>query len=510
MEYSRTKKTLLNAAGGIISRVVTIIAAFLTRTIFIYVLGIQYAGVSSVFTDILVVLSFAELGIGSAITYALYKPIADNDEVQICKYMNTYKLIYRIIALVIVVLGFILTPFLDYIITDAPDIQEDLRLIFLFYIFNTASSYLLVYKGTILTAAQKDYMVSKIKIVLSVVRMIIESLSLIIFKNFILYLTIDILINIAQNYYIAKLAEKEYPILKKKNSERLNKEEKGKLINDVKALALYKVSGTVLNGTDSVITSSMFGATVVGILGNYTLISNQLYNFMMQIFTATSASIGNLAVSKGENAQYAVFRKMNFICFWLYIMCATCLWTLFNRFMIIWQGSDRIFDPLLVAAIVGEFYIRGMISPVSQFRTANGLFIQGKYRPVIMAILNVAISIVLARVIGVAGIIIGTIVSRTLTQLWYDPLLIYRMVFHNKVLKYYLEYIGNICLLIISCIVSQNILFIICPEPTIASLFIGLIVAVTISNISVLLIYFRTGVFKDTVYFIKRILKRKI
>lgn len=510
MEYSRTKKVFLNALGGIAARAFSIISAFLTRTIFIMVLGIQYAGVSSVFTDILVVLSFAELGIGSAITYALYKPIADNDEKQICKYMNTYKLIYRVIAIVVVVAGIIIAPFLEYIIKNAPDIKENLRLIFLFYIINTASSYLMVYKGAFLTAAQKDYIVSKSKIIIAVLRTIIECVTLIVFRNFIVYLTIGIGINILQNYYIAKVAEKEYPVIKRSSKEKLTKAETKRLFSDVRALALYKVSSTVLNGTDSVITSSIFGATTVGVLGNYTLISNQLYNFMMQVFTATSASIGNYAVYNEKEAQYQVFKKMNFICFWLYIMCSTCLWTLFNRFMHIWQGENRVFSSVMVAAIVGEFFIKGMLSPVSQFRTANGLFIQGKYRPVIMAVLNIVISIVLANNIGVVGIILGTIISRALTQLWYDPMLIYESIFKRNVLKYYAEYCLNIGMLILSCGISQGLTYLICPKNSIISLVVGAITAVIISNTIVLLIYSKSEEFKESIILIKRVVKRKL
>ena len=146
MKESRTKYTFLNSITGMIVKIVTIVVVFVTRTVFIKTLGIQYAGVSGVFSNVLTVLSFAEMGIGSAIVYALYKPIADNDEVQIAKLMNAYKKIYSIIAVVILALGLCLIPFLGFIITDVPDIIEDIRLIYVLYLLNTASSYLLIYK----------------------------------------------------------------------------------------------------------------------------------------------------------------------------------------------------------------------------------------------------------------------------------------------------------------------------------------------------------------------------
>ncbi len=510
MEYSRTRKTLYNAFFGVVTRVITLVMSFVTRTIFIKTLGIQYAGVSSVFTDVLTVLSFAELGIGSAITYALYKPIAENDEEQIAKYMTVYKKIYRVIALVVFAVGLLLIPFLDYIITDAPDIQEDIRLIYFLYLLNASVSYLLVYKSTFLTAAQKDYLVSRYKIIISIVRLVVEIIILLLTHNFILYLIVAIAMTIVNNFIIAKVAEREYPVIKKKSDVHLEKHEKKKLIGDVRALALYKVSGTLVNSTDSIITSSMLGTTTAGILGNYTLISNQLYNFLMQIFIASAASIGNLAVSSKAGAQYEVFKKMNLICYWIYFVCGTCLWTLFNPFMKLWQGEELLFGTVTVIVLVLDFYIKGMLSPITQFRTANGLFVQGKYRPVIMAIINLVVSVVLAKQIGITGIILGTIISRATTQLWYDPWLVFKNVFSKNVLKFYAEYIMQVVLLITACALSSWILSVVCPVTSILSLIVGGIASVVISNVLFVIVYGRTDAFKAVLALLKKIIKKEL
>ena len=144
MPTTRTKNTLMNAISGIAIKLINTFLAFAERSIFIYALGIQYAGVSGVFTDVLNILSFEELGIGTAIVYALYKPIATNDTDKIARLMNFYKLAYRMIALIVFVAGLILLPFLDYIINDVPDVVEDIRLIYALYVTRTAVSYLLI------------------------------------------------------------------------------------------------------------------------------------------------------------------------------------------------------------------------------------------------------------------------------------------------------------------------------------------------------------------------------
>lgn len=505
MQNSRTKNTVLNTLTGFLVKIVTILTSFISRTIFIKVLGIQYAGVSGVFTDILTILSFAELGIGSAITFALYKPIAERNERQIAKLMYAYKKIYIIIATVVFVLGLSLIPFLDHLVRDIPDVHDDLRLIFFLYVLNSAVSYLLVYKATFLTAAQKDYLVSKIKIYFQLVKVIAECVILLVFRDFITYLIFTVASVILLNYIIARYAEKKYPVLKEKSSEQLSRNEKRTLFKNVRALFMYKVSGVVLNGTDSVVISSILGTPLVGILANYNLVTKQLYAIVLQIFSSTAASIGNLAATSTNEHQYLVFRKLNLLCLWIYCVSATCLWVLLNPFITIWLGEEYLFAPLIVGLLISDYYITGMLSPITQFRTSNGLFVQGQFRPVIMAVLNIGISIFLAYKIGIAGVIIGTLLSRALTQLWYDPWLVYRSVFKMNVLKYYAEYLLNLFMVAISCVISQY-LYSLWNGNQYIGLGWGLLCAFIVSNIVVLAVYAKTKGFEALIQHLRLII----
>lgn len=510
MKESRTKYTFLNSITGMIVKIVTIVVAFVTRTVFIKTLGIQYAGVSGVFSNVLTVLSFAEMGIGTAIVYALYKPIADNDEVQIAKLMNAYKKIYSIIAVVILVLGLCLIPFLGFIITDVPDIIEDIRLIYVLYLLNTASSYLLIYKSSFLTAAQKDYLVSKAKIIVSIGKATVECAVLLLTHNFIFYLLISIFTQVTQNIYIARVAEREYPVLREKTNERLSSDEKGRLFKDVKALFMYKVSGTVLDGTDSIVISSFIGTSFVGILGNYNLIVNQIYSFVMEIFTATSASIGNLAATSSKEHQKNVFDKMLFLCFWIYCFCATSLWTLLNPFMTIWQGKNLLFPSSMVLLLVMDFWMKGMLSPISQFRTSNGLFVQGQYRPLIMAVINIVVSIYLVKRIGIAGVILGTIISRVSTQVWYDPYLVFKYVFKTSVWKYYLTYALYGVVTVASCWITSKILVLMPIQNAFIRVFAGAGLSIVVPNAAIILLFSRTEAFCSVIDLGKNVLRRKL
>lgn len=495
-----------NAVGGLAVKACSILSAFVTRTIFLYILGIEYAGISTVFTDVLTVLSFAELGIGTAITYALYKPIAQNDEEQICRLMGVYQKIYTAIAATIFLLGLCFIPFLECVIKDAPDISEDVRLIYFLFLINTTVSYLLVYKSTFLTAAQKDYVVSKLRLIFTLVRTTVECLMLVITRNYVAYLVLSIGLSIIQNYTIAKAAEREYPVLKIKSSGKLRPDEKRKLIQDTKALALYKVSGTILNGTDSILTASILGTVSAGMLGNYNLITSQVYNFIMKLFDATAASVGNLAATTDREHQYAVFRQMLFIGFWIYCFCSTCLWTLLNPFVHVWQGGKYLLGDYVVALMVIEFYIKGLLSPVTQFRTSNGLFVQGRYRPLIMSIINIFVSIVLAHRLGIAGIILGTVISRAVTQLWYDPWLIYKKVFNKSVNDYFRIYSQYLLVTVACCLITSQLLNLLCPQEGVMKILVGLALCILIPNTTIVFLYHNNELFRRIGSLIKKML----
>ena len=206
MSKSRVVNSAVNTIFNFSVKLFDFGIKFVLRTVFIYTLGMQYVGVSGLFTDILSVLSFVELGIGSAITYALYKPLAENDEEKLGKLMHFYKWAYRIVALVILICGLLVVPFLSKIVTNVPDIKESITIIYILYLSNTVCSYLLIYRSTILSASQKQYEISKISICISMIKCTIESILLVVFKNFIFYLLLEILFSVSQNIWISRKA----------------------------------------------------------------------------------------------------------------------------------------------------------------------------------------------------------------------------------------------------------------------------------------------------------------
>jgi len=472
---------------------------------------VSYTGVSGLFTDILMVLSLAELGIGSAIAYSLYKPIAENDYKRIAQLMNFFKKAYHFIAAIIFAVGLCLVPLLKYIVKDVPDITESIQLIFMLYIINTAVTYLLVYKNTLLVAAQKQYIVSNVQMIYMIVSITVQCVTLIIFKQFLLYLVLQIIFSLLQNLTINQIATKRYPQLKEYSKERISKEDRKKLFTDVRALMMYKIASVITTGTDSTVISAGIGTGQVGILGNYRALRGYATTMMAQFYNSINPSLGNLAATEGKERQYQIFKKLNFGTFWEACFCATCFFTLFNPFIRIWLGSEKwILSIGIVAVYVSEYFFTEMVYPVGAVRLANGLFVQTKYVALIKAILNLVISIALVKPLGILGVILGTLLSMLLTQSWYEPIVIYKHVFKRSVIPYYIRllfFYGITC----GCCALIAIAMAALPDfGVIPDFLIRLVLCIIVPNLIITVLFSRTEEYKECLALISKILRSTV
>ncbi|GAB6103592.1 oligosaccharide flippase family protein [Blautia glucerasea] len=506
-QQNRTKSTLVNTSFAVMARVVSMVMGFIQKTIFIRTLGMSYTGVSGLFTDILTVLSLAELGISSAIAYSLYKPLADGDYRRVAQLMNFFKKAYHFIAATVFIIGLCLVPLIPYIVRDVPDITESIQLIFFLYICNTAVTYLLVYKNTLLVADQKQYIVTNIQMLFTVISIGTQCIMLKVFKQFLLYLVLQIVFSLLQNLTINYIATRKYPQLRQYSRERISKGDKNKLFKDVKALMMYKIANVVLNGTDSTIISANLGTQQVGIAGSYNMVKGYLTSFIAQFYNALNPSLGNLAATEGKQRQYAFFKKINFATFWLASFCSTSLFCLLNPFIRIWLGNENWILPLGVVAInVLEFYLSIMMHPLGAFRQANGLFVQTKYVAIVKAIINLVVSIALVKPLGILGVWLGTVVAYALSQLWYEPIVIYKEVFKRNVKSYYLTFI-KYTIVTVACSASITILmeriFIL---DTVPDFLLRILLCLLVPNISIYLIYRKTEECKYAITAINRVI----
>lgn len=434
---------MLNAGANLAYNLIKLIIKFTSRYIFIFTLGQQYLGVSALFSSIITMLSLADLGFGIALPQALYRPLAEKDEECICKILKFYSKVYRIIALVVITVGILFLPFLKWIIAEK-DISgiENINLIYILFILQSAASYLFIYKRTLFIADQKNYYVTLVESITSVVSTVGQIVVLLITKNYLLYLTISIIAIILQNIAISRICDEYYPFLAKiKSANKLEASETRILSKKIYALFIYKAAIAVENGTDNMVMTAMCGIIITGLCSNYSLIITSLTGILMMVMSAATASIGNVVVTENKENTYKIYSNLDFIGFWLYAVCGICMVILINPFINLWLGSEYLIGMSTIIVLCLNFYICGTQNINSNFRNAYGLFYEGRYRPICMIIINLVSSILLSKYIGITGIFVGTLLSRIVTVGTFDPFIVFRYGLKVPLKCYYKSHI---------------------------------------------------------------------
>lgn len=492
---SRTKNSIRNLLTGVAGQVTSVLLSFISRTIFIYFLDIEYLGINGLFSNILTILSLAELGVGSAIVYSMYKPIAKNDRDTLKALMKLYSKIYTIIGIVIAIIGTTLVPVLDVFIKNKPENIDNLVLIYCMFLLNTVISYFFSYKRSIITADQREYICTLYRFIFNLVKVVLQIIILTITQNFVLYLAIQIVCTLMENIAISIKADKLYPFLKTKNNVELDKKDKASIFKNIKALMLYKICSTMLDGTDNLIISSFIGVAWVGLLSNYTLVIGAVSLILVQIMGSITASIGNIISIESKEKQEDIFYNTFFVSFLLYGFSSVCLMILINPFISLWLGKNYILHELIVFIIVLNFYIYGMQSTVWAYRSTMGLFIYGKFRPLVSGIMNIVVSIILGKYLGLLGVLLGTTITRILTNIWYDPIIIFKYGFKKSVKSYYLKYLKYLAIFLSTTILISKTSLII-DSSSVAGFTLLLIITCLISSIIFFLMFRKCKEFK--------------
>lgn len=436
---SRTVNSLKSSVLGVSNHVFRIILEFAFRTVFLQILSAAYLGLNGLFTNVLSILSLAELGIGTAIIFRLYQPIRDNDPMKVAAIMDFYKKIYRIIALVVAVCGLILMPFIQYLIKSDAEIPKDINIyvIYSLFLIQSVSSYFFVFKQSILNADQRAYGVSIINIVLNLIRYSVQIIVLVVTKNFLWTLVGAISSQIAVNFAVSVLISKRYAFVFR-IKQRIDPTTRKAIMKDTRATMIHSMGAKIVFGTDNILISKFVGLVETGIYSNYSLITMAIHTFVTQINAAFTGSLGNLHTEKNIEQERRVYYRITFINLWITFFCSVCLFVLLNPFIEIWQSKTLTFNIITVMVLCISFFITAARQSQSQFINATGLFVKDKLRPLFESAINLTASILLVMYLGLVGIFVGTIISSLLTVFWREPYLLHKFVLKCSMLKYWL------------------------------------------------------------------------
>ncbi len=505
----RVQSAAKNIAFGYIGNLTTQLLGFILRTVFISYLGDTLNGINDLYTGILSVLSLAELGVGTALNYSLYGPVARKDYEKIKSYMQLYKKAYRVIGLVIAVIGLAISPFLPYLVKQPQGVSvRDLTLYYFIFLFNTVSTYFVAYKYSLAYAEQKNYIQTNTITITKMITVTLQIAVIVTTRNFYLYLLTAAAVELIQKIFISWYLNRLYPYLKDKNVKKLSKEETGEVVTKTKALVFHKVGDVARLQTDSMIISAFINVTLVGFVGNYNMILNSVANFVNIIFNSVLSSFGNLIATESKEKQYNVFKVYRFFACWIYGFSAVGFFLLLTPFIVIWQGPEKVLAAGAVACILIDYYFKGDRIVLSNFKTAAGVFEQDKYLALIQGVVNLILSIVLVQKIGLVGIYIGTIVSGLIANIT-KPFIIYKVCFEKSVKTYFLDSVKYLAVLGGILVLLTGIKQFVMPQVTVLSFIVMFIVICVVFNGIFLLLFGRTQEFGYLWGIIKGKLRRR-
>lgn len=441
----RSSKSIKNISVTMIEQILYNIFSFICRTVFIYTLGKEYLGFNGLFSDILSLLSLAELGIGTAILYSMYKPTAENNFKKISALLQYYKKLYLKIGCIIFALGICLIPFLNFFISGISYTKE-LIVIYILYLTNTACSYFYIYKKSILITQQKNYITSLIYTITIVTQNILQIIALIIFKNYIIYLIIQILCTLINNISISKYVDKKFPLLKEYKNEKLDDETKKILKNNIMSMFANKISSVVVTSTDNILISKFVSTITLGLYSNYTIFVSMLRNIVTKLFEAISGSIGNLAATENEHKTYSAYKNIWFGNYWLISFCIVMLFSFINPFITLWIGKEYVLAIDVVFMICLNLFLRLLRNPSIFFCDSFGLFPELKKKSIVEALSNIVFSLAFLELfnLGIFGVLLGTFASNLITNFWYEPYILYTKKFKKRLYLYYKMFFSKI------------------------------------------------------------------
>lgn len=503
---SRKERTVKNTITAILKYLIRVIMQFVVRTVVIYKLGVEYVGLDSLYANIISMLSLAELGIGSAIVFSMYKPASENDIEKLKSLNNFYKKMYLIIAVVVLCVGSAITPFLKHLINGEPNVDVNLYVVYGVFLLNAVISYFGAHKRSLLFVNQRNDIENNLYTIQNLVMSAVQIALLLIFKNYYLYVVMIPLFTLLETISVTLIANKLYPEIRGK-AQPLDKETKKEITKNIIGASCHQLGGVIVMSTDNLLVSIFFGLTVLGNVSNYVLIYTAINSFLMLFITAMQASVGNLIATSDKERVYKNYKTFNWIFACAVGLCSICMMCLTQHFMRIWiKDSNAYLSSWILLSIVGKFYITKMRNLTNTFKNCAGLLWNDWYKPLIEVIVNIVASVLCIKWLGIAGIFVGTIISTICAPLWVEPMVLYKNYFKKSMGGFWVKYLFYTLITLIAGGASYFLCSLL-PSTGILYFILKMVICVIVISVIYFISYFKTSEFKSIGGMIKSMFK---
>ncbi len=505
MKSERKKSSFKNMITAVSSNVLTIIVGLVAQAVFIKILGSEYLGLNGLFSNVISMLGIVELGMGSAIIYNMYKPIAEENHEKIKSLMQFYKKSYRIITLIISIIGIMIIPFIKYIVDiESVTVGINVYLVYILFLLETICSYILSYKRSMLYADQKEYITNIIHMGYTILVNTMQLTFLYFTHDYYLYLIIKVMMRLVENIVISSYVNRRYSYLLDNNVTKLDSKTEKDIFQKIKALFFHKIGTFIVSGTDNIIISKYLGLVTVGLYSNYYMIINAVQTVINHIIQATRASVGNLLVTESKTKQFDIFNKIRFVNFWISCFSSICIFVIMDSFITIWIGYKFVLPTKVLLVLVINFFIVSSRSTYGAFKEAAGIFYEDRFVPIIESLLNIVLSIIFVKKFGLMGVFMGTIASGLVLWCYSYPKYVYNKLFGRKISDYIKETIYYFIIFILIAGFTYSLAILISFDNVYLQFISNVLIALIVPNVIMLLLFSKDENFKYFINMIKR------
>ena len=503
---SRLQNAMTNTFFAFLVKVYQAFFPFVMRTVMLHTIGIGYLGLNGLFASVLQILSIGELGISGAIVYSMYEPVAKNDTKKLCALLRLYRILYGTIGAVIFLLGAAMIPFLPKLVSSEVPPDINIYVLFVMYLVSTALSYsVFSYRSSLLEVYQHNHVVSKINLITMTVQFALQITFLLLFKNYYIYILTQFAVQLVNQFAVYLSVKRLYPKLKPEG--KIEKQMMKDIFHKVKGLLFGKISGIILNASDTIVIFMFLGLTALAIYQNYFFIITAIVGFISAILSGSMAGIGNSLVMETKEKNYKDFRRFTFIMSWLVCICTNCFLVLFQPFMKIWMGEDKMLPMAMVIWFCLYFFIFEYNKLFNVYKDAAGLWYEDRFRPLVTSLANLSLNLLAVRYIGLYGIIASTVLSILFIGMPWLLRNLFHILFQRSVFDYLTDLLKYTAVTVISCAISYFITQCLHCDGLIGLVLYG-IVSVSVPFCIYVILFRKNEYFKDTILFAKRLLAK--
>ncbi|GHU80309.1 sugar translocase [Clostridia bacterium] len=431
----RKKLAARNAFVAVILNIVTVLIGFVAQKVFIETLGEYYLGINGLFSSIIGILTMADMGVGSAVSYYLYGYLAKNKKDNIVALLRFYRKICHIVAGVVLVAGVIVMFFIPSFI-DLEMSHLEASMIFMMFILDAMFTYLLMYKRVLLQSDQKNYIISAAHIGYIVVVKAAQIVTLLVLRNFYVYFLIGVAGKVIESVVLNKIVDRQYPYILEKEQVSLDRKISSGIRQRVHGLIYHRIAAYVVTGTDNLLIAKFFGVVQVGLYSNYFMLISGVNMLFSQAFYSATASVGNLLIKTSKDYSFGVIKKIIFASSWIYMWAGICLILMVEPFIRLWLGEGFLLGMSVLVWLSISFYIEGVRVALNTLLEAGGITYENRFVPVFEMVSNIVLSIVFAHFFGLSGIFMGTVASKLVLHFYGYPKYAFGMVLRRGRLEY--------------------------------------------------------------------------